>query len=132
MYFSLVLLQSKYPPRARFMWPTWVHRGPTGHRWAPCWPHEPCYLGQLSKIVITHPVTDSYYISAYIPQVCFAGSYCPSASEVTRKDIMSIAQGKTEVFPLLMHWRYCSLALNHRYMYTIDYPTTTKYNKTSA
>ena len=22
-----------------------VHRGPTGPRWAPCWPHEPCYLG---------------------------------------------------------------------------------------
>ena len=27
---------------ARFMGPTW---GPTGPRWAPCWPHEPCYLG---------------------------------------------------------------------------------------
>ena len=22
-----------------------VHLGPTGPRWAPCWPHEPCYLG---------------------------------------------------------------------------------------
>ena len=30
---------------ARFMGPTWGHLGPTGPRWAPCWPHEPCYLG---------------------------------------------------------------------------------------
>ena len=22
-----------------------AHLGPTGPRWAPCWPHEPCYLG---------------------------------------------------------------------------------------
>ena len=21
--------------------------GPTGPRWAPCWPHEPCYLGHV-------------------------------------------------------------------------------------
>ena len=22
-----------------------AHLGPTGPRWAPCWPHDPCYLG---------------------------------------------------------------------------------------
>ena len=27
------------------MGPTWGHLGPTGPRWAPCWPHEPCYPG---------------------------------------------------------------------------------------
>ena len=27
---------------AKFMGPTW---GPVGPRWAPCWPHEPCYEG---------------------------------------------------------------------------------------
>ena len=32
-------------PIARFMGPTWDHLGPTGPRWAPCWPHELCYLG---------------------------------------------------------------------------------------
>ena len=26
-----------------------AHMGPTGPRWAPCWPHEPCYLGPFSK-----------------------------------------------------------------------------------
>ena len=33
------------PLIARFMGPTWAHLGPTGPRWAPCWPHELCYLG---------------------------------------------------------------------------------------
>ena len=23
-----------------------AHLGPTGPRWAPCWPHDLCYLGQ--------------------------------------------------------------------------------------
>ena len=30
---------------ARFMGPTWGQLGPPGPRWAPSWPHEPCYLG---------------------------------------------------------------------------------------
>ena len=34
---------------ARFMGPTWAHLGPTGPRWAPCWPHEVCYLGCYEK-----------------------------------------------------------------------------------
>ena len=25
-----------------------AHLGPTGPRWAPYWPHEPCYLGRLT------------------------------------------------------------------------------------
>ena len=25
------------------------HLGPTGPRWAPCWPHELCFLGSLFK-----------------------------------------------------------------------------------
>ena len=29
---------------ARFMGSTWAHLWPTGPRWAPCWPHELCYL----------------------------------------------------------------------------------------
>ena len=27
--------------------------GPTGPRWAPCWPHEPCYLVKSIKVTIT-------------------------------------------------------------------------------
>ena len=30
---------------ARFMGQYGAHLGPTGPRWARCWPHEPCYLG---------------------------------------------------------------------------------------
>ena len=36
---------------ARFMGPTWGHLGPTGPRWAPCWPHELCYLGKCTPIL---------------------------------------------------------------------------------
>ena len=34
------------PLIARFMGQHGAHLGPTGPRWAPCWPHELCYLGQ--------------------------------------------------------------------------------------
>ena len=37
----------------RFMGPSW---GQTGPRWAPFWPHEPCYLGCLAT-TITRPHT---------------------------------------------------------------------------
>ena len=30
----------------RFMGPTWAHLGPVVPRWAPCSPHETCYLGK--------------------------------------------------------------------------------------
>ena len=33
----------------RFMGPTWGHLGPTGPRWAPCWPCELCYLGWFGQ-----------------------------------------------------------------------------------
>ena len=35
------------PLRTSFMGPTWAHLGPTGPRWAPCWPHELCCLGLI-------------------------------------------------------------------------------------
>ena len=39
----------------RFMGPTWGPSGADGPRWAPCWPHELCYLGSYSEsnLVIT-------------------------------------------------------------------------------
>ena len=30
---------------ARFVGPTWAHLGPVVPRWAPYWPHKPCYQG---------------------------------------------------------------------------------------
>ena len=38
---------------ARFVGPTWAHLGLTGPRWAPCWPHELCYLGMPPFIFIS-------------------------------------------------------------------------------
>ena len=34
---------------ARFMGQHGAHLGPTGPRWAPCWAHELCYLGQCTS-----------------------------------------------------------------------------------
>ena len=34
---------------ARFMGQHGAHLGPTGPRWAPCWPHELCYLGLIYR-----------------------------------------------------------------------------------
>ena len=33
----------------RFMGPTWGPSGAEGPRWAPCWPHELCYLGKIFR-----------------------------------------------------------------------------------
>ena len=38
---------SLLPLIPRFMGPTWGQLEPTGPKWAPCWPHELCYLGLL-------------------------------------------------------------------------------------
>ena len=27
---------------------------PVGPRWAPCWPHKPCYQGQYSQVLLWH------------------------------------------------------------------------------
>ena len=39
-------------PRQQFSWgPYGAHLGPVGPRWAPCWPHEPCYQGRFMALV---------------------------------------------------------------------------------
>ena len=42
-----------------------AHLGPVGPRWAPCWPHEPCYLGIfISKVIYCYShVTEIYDIT---------------------------------------------------------------------
>ena len=50
--FGLVDMSTPKPSLiARFMGPTWAHLGPTGPRWAPCWPHELCYLVLFPYVV---------------------------------------------------------------------------------
>ena len=38
---------------AKFKWPTWAHLCPVGPRWAPHWPHEPCYQVSETLKVLT-------------------------------------------------------------------------------
>ena len=40
---------------ARFMGSTWTHLGPTGPRWTPCWPHEPCYQRKYISFIPMKP-----------------------------------------------------------------------------
>ena len=35
-----------------------VHLGPTGPRWAPCWPHELCYLWLSTYVMTMRSLTD--------------------------------------------------------------------------
>ena len=56
---------------ARFMGATWAHLGPTGPRWAPCWPHELCYLEcymnrWLTPVLQTTRFSDRIINSLYI------------------------------------------------------------------
>ena len=40
---------------AKLIWPTWGPPGPVGPRWAPCWPHEPCYQGVHPLSLLSSP-----------------------------------------------------------------------------
>ena len=48
------IVEIEHTQIAKFMGPTWghsgAHLGPAGPRWAPCWPHEPCYQGSWPLI----------------------------------------------------------------------------------
>ena len=55
---------------ARFMGPTRAHLGPTGPRWAPCWPNDPCYLGITVKFRTYTCIAILYHFAdRIIPQV---------------------------------------------------------------
>ena len=41
--FGMGFRRSERSQVAKFLGPTWDPLGPVGPRWAPCWPHEPCY-----------------------------------------------------------------------------------------
>ena len=52
-----------------------AHLGPTGPRWAPCWPHELCYLGRfgyaLEWILVIHLSMACYHDDVIIKQKNF-------------------------------------------------------------
>ena len=44
---------NQYQPREQSLWGQHgAHMGPVGPRWAPCWPHEPCYQGSHAVWVV--------------------------------------------------------------------------------
>ena len=49
---------------ARFMGPTWGPPGTDRTRMAPCWPHEPCYLGYWCK-EISH-ICEEHKTGSYV------------------------------------------------------------------
>ena len=58
-----------------------AHLGPTGPRWAPCWPHELCSLGTLNHSIATPkgvfyevPVFHYGYKKSYRPNLITAGA----------------------------------------------------------
>ena len=40
--------EDETPQIAKLMGQHGAHLGPVGPRWAPCWPHEPCYQGHIT------------------------------------------------------------------------------------
>ena len=50
-------------PRDQGSWGIYGARlGPTGHRWAPCWPHERCYRGMSSQLGDTASIIKKKYM----------------------------------------------------------------------
>ena len=41
-----------------------VHLGPKGPRWAPCWPHELCYLGYANSLSFTAPTFGAIFTTS--------------------------------------------------------------------
>ena len=59
----LMGLISKASLIARFMGQHGAHLGPTGPRWAPCWPYEPYYLGCCdARCVVIHFLIWLYFL----------------------------------------------------------------------
>ena len=60
------MLRTKVLPWQQSSWGQHgTHLGPVGPRWAPCWPHEPCYLGKPSK-----PQANPGLLHSHTPLCC--------------------------------------------------------------
>ena len=66
----------------RFMGPTWAHLGPIGPRWAPCWPHELCYLGRYCICFEIIQCADVMYFHLYA--VCAETTCFPVTTEINQ------------------------------------------------
>ena len=66
------------------MGPTWDPPGSCRPRWAPCWPHEPCYQGtftpQRGKQSIEQTCVNSFLFSSFTETVYCSTGAPPSSS----------------------------------------------------
>ena len=78
---------------ARFMGEHGAHLGPTGPRWAPCWSHEICYLGNypgLYRLCIRDAISlsgindclNTWYGNDCLFIIKLAGSYCEASVDI--------------------------------------------------
>ena len=57
---------------ARFMWGQHgAHLGPTGPRWAPCWPHELCSLGTYGTSMTATGCKSDFKLTTDTPYLAF-------------------------------------------------------------
>ena len=51
-WLDMLATDSYSQPRYQSSWGQHgAHLGPVGPRWAPCWPHEPCYQGSYTRVM---------------------------------------------------------------------------------
>ena len=85
-----------------------AHLGPTGPRWAPCWPHEPCYLGAFQTT--DHPNYYFILLNTRNPAV-HVGNLTTNA---VVNSIQIMKQLPMWRFSLVVYW-------NNRYQYLLWY-----------
>ena len=80
---SLAIYDKRYPWWQGSWGQHGAHLGPTGPSWAPCWPHELCYLGCCARRRYqghTHQPGEPYGFSGGLQQYLFA-LYCICISQ---------------------------------------------------
>ena len=78
-----------------------AHLWPTGPRWAPCWPHELCYLGSCLPRVASHGNNRIYSLSVYCLHRLDTSLWNPRE---TRKWVCS---ERMMHWIKKIHWFYC-------------------------
>ena len=61
------------------LWSSWgqhgAHLGPVGPRWAPCWPHEPCYQGWIDSGKTTYSTLEKLWPILYTFRTTLSNNY---------------------------------------------------------
>ena len=76
-----------------------AHLGPVGPRWAPCWPHEPCYLGSYTMHNnIAGMIHEQIGVEYYWPLECLIKSlFMLTSNRHQRSALLAICDGNPPV-----------------------------------